>query len=323
MQATLEWLWRGRALQAAHTRRTALSYALLCAERAEVSLEIAGRILHPSSRWAASSASYIACSLLVESIGWSLRAAEHGPLAAGPGPLRAASSEELAELVSARSELMARALPSDEERSRITDELIHRRFESQPQSTEGATLAAQELYRAALALRRQTALTDSVDEVSFQRGTRVGLLLAVLAVLLASVSWFVSGLEARADISRGKPWKASSLAERACESPQRDCDPRFFFHTKREKGPWLEVDLGAASEISAVRVLNRTDCCQDRALPLVVEVSTDHERWQEVARRKSAFTSWKGRFPSTRARWVRFRVAGDSYLHLSDIRVLP
>jgi hypothetical protein len=72
-----------------------------------------------------------------------------------------------------------------------------------------------------------------------------------------------------------------------------------------------------------VRVTNRQDCCGERAIPLLVEVSTDRQRWTTVARREDAFGTWRAQFGKQTARWVRLRVDRRSYLHLYDVLVLP
>ncbi len=46
----------------------------------------------------------------------------------------------------------------------------------------------------------------------------------------------------------------------------------LLFHTTLEKDPWVEVDLGEERAISRVTVTNRVDCCQERAVPMVVSV---------------------------------------------------
>jgi hypothetical protein len=96
-----------------------------------------------------------------------------------------------------------------------------------------------------------------------------------------------------------------------------------FFSTVEEKDPWIEFDLGKVEQISGVQAENRLDCCQDRAFPLVVEVSENHKRWKAVARRDTDFTTWRASFNPVKARWVRLRVHRTSFLHLHRVRILP
>jgi hypothetical protein len=70
-----------------------------------------------------------------------------------------------------------------------------------------------------------------------------------------------------------------------------------------------------------VTVLNRVDCCANRALPLVIETSLDHQHWQVAATHKRNFGRWIARLDSDSARWVRLRTARESHLHLKAIVV--
>jgi hypothetical protein len=163
------------------------------------------------------------------------------------------------------------------------------------------------------------------DNVLLQRVTRTGGVLVVLLALLLAVSSLRAWYERRIDLAAGKPWQASSSYETVCRSPLHHCglDKDYFFHTQDESNPWLEIDLTRPQRFSQVRVTNRQDCCSERAVPLVVEVSSDRKTWREVARRAESFDEWRPRFKPQSARWVRFRVARRSLLHLSDVRVLP
>jgi hypothetical protein len=150
-----------------------------------------------------------------------------------------------------------------------------------------------------------------------------GVLVAVLGVMLVLVpAW----LTARSDLAAGKPWQASSLYwERGCESPLQDCpgDKAYFMHTNQENDPWLEIDLKSTQKMSKAEVINRTDCCIDRVVPLVLEVSSDQKTWREVARSTAPFHEWKPTFAPVSARWVRLRVPRYSMLHLKRVRIFP
>src|SRR5690606_38479561 len=109
---------------------------------------------------------------------------------------------------------------------------------------------------------------------------------------------------------RGKPWTTSSaFAAVSCRSPAQKCpeSPSFFFHTNDEDQPWVELDLGTAQRFSSVKVKNREDCCSERAVPLVVEVSSDGKQWKQLARKNEVFTTWTAEFSPVEGRWVRLR----------------
>jgi hypothetical protein len=81
------------------------------------------------------------------------------------------------------------------------------------------------------------------------------------------------------------------------------------------------VDLGDPKRFTRVDVQNRLDCCRERAIPLVVEVSDDEASWTEVARKDEPFAHWTAHFAMRQARYVRLRVARKSYLHLEAIAI--
>jgi hypothetical protein len=148
--------------------------------------------------------------------------------------------------------------------------------------------------------------------------------LLLLATLVFGLGFGRELLEVRGDLSLGKPWVTSSTLEQVCASPLHHCgvEKGYFFHTQEEASPWIEIDLQREERFSALRVFNRQDCCDDRAVPLVIEVSTDHQHWREVVRKTETFGEWKAKFAPISARWVRLRIARRSLLHLFDVRVL-
>jgi hypothetical protein len=94
-----------------------------------------------------------------------------------------------------------------------------------------------------------------------------------------------------------------------------------LFHTDPQDNPWIEFDLGKPTGVHRIDVENRDDCCQDRAIPLVVELSNDRTSWKEVARRDKDFSTWVARFPATRARYVRLRVPRSTTFHLHAVAI--
>lgn len=142
----------------------------------------------------------------------------------------------------------------------------------------------------------------------------LGVLLPALALALALRP---SNLAARA------AWKASS-AHRGYATQGTMGATRhgsLLFHTEEEASPSVELDLGAERTVHDVEVINRSDCCAERSIPLVIEVSLDQKTWAEVARNDDGFSLWKARFPPRKARHVRLRVDRRSMLHLEDVRI--
>jgi hypothetical protein len=122
------------------------------------------------------------------------------------------------------------------------------------------------------------------------------------------------------NVSHGRRWVASSTY--ASHVPvsgvlNNFSDP-FFFHTAYEDSPWIEVDLGVTTPARSMKVVNRTDCCATRAVPMTVETSLDHRTWRTAASRRTSFSRWRVRLTQP-TRWVRVRALRETHLHLKAI----
>jgi len=95
----------------------------------------------------------------------------------------------------------------------------------------------------------------------------------------------------------------------------------MLFHTETEYSPWVEFDLGAPKKIHRVEITNREDCCTDRAVPLVVETSTDRVQWKPAGRRETDFSTWTAEFPARSARYVKLSVPRNTAFHLQDVAI--
>lgn len=126
------------------------------------------------------------------------------------------------------------------------------------------------------------------------------------------------------DVAQGRPFHASSQYEGyPIEGSVRMRSPgNLLFHTLEEESPWVEVDLGEERLISRVEVRNRSDCCGDRAVPIVVEVRrAEHEPWVIKARRDRPFVVWVADVRGATARYVRVRAPRRTSLHLEGLGV--
>ncbi len=319
----LDWFWCGSAFRALRDARQLPSARTLeLSRRAHAALELARVAQEPTRAVEHGPHHALACDLCAQSVYWSLLARES--LATPSEPRERETLQSLWERT-APAEL-ARAAGDAESATRIRDGIVARSF------VDHAAAPVDEQARLARELRPfAEALLQSVDGAEralerlwFRRLVRLSLPVVLLALVLAGVFYGVERIEQARDVARGRPWTASSRwPEGGCLSPAQECpgSPSFFFSTNEEDSPWVEFDLGSVQDVSGFSISNRKDCCQDRAIPLVVEVSTDHAKWREVARRSESFTTWKASFSTTKARWVRFRVARRSFLHLSSVRV--
>jgi alpha-L-fucosidase len=93
----------------------------------------------------------------------------------------------------------------------------------------------------------------------------------------------------------------------------------YAFHTDKEKNPWAKVDLGAVKMVNAVVIENRAN--ERRAEGLILSVSEDGQKWQEVWRAKTWETTWVVpvthfdagiNAPGRRARFIRVETKNEA-----------
>ena len=327
-----EWFWQRRRM-AELRRRAELETADTARfeECARLSAELAERALDSAESFLSGRADGLAAELYRESIYWALRLLETRPADNGAAHSPPASTADRAAL-----ERLWSNLPDElsgrmdgERAERLKQLFVHHSFvEFAELPPAEQTRVARELGQVAHSLlRASSSARKEIERLYFQRTLRVGA--ALLLVIAAVVTLFVvqARREAAADLASGKPWQVSSNygAGHGCESPEQSCSdsPHYFFHTAEEDKPWVEIDLGAPQAISRVIVENRQDCCTERAVPLVLEVSLDQKTFRQVAREDEVFDTWRAKFEKVEARYVRVRAARRTMLHLSLVRVLP
>ena len=170
------------------------------------------------------------------------------------------------------------------------------------------------ITRACVRAMLDLADAGGLDEVLARRRWRVGFAAAALLVALGTLTGLGIHLATPRDLAEGQHWTASSALKPFPPS-------KALFHTIEEANPWFEIDLGRPKRVKGLYVKNRSDCCQERAVPLVGEVSLDRTNWDVVARRESPFQVWETSFPTIYARYVRLRVPRKSFLHLEEVKV--
>jgi hypothetical protein len=280
--------------------------------------EVARRTLEPSPPFLDGQAAALACDLYRQAVYWVLTN-DRAHDAAGP------ASNDLRTLwQGADRALLLAAAGSAESLSALEEALVDRDFVqlSRLSADEQIQLAYQIRAFVEALLGAGAQKSWRIEQLLYQRTLRVlGVLLCVAGAWLAV--WFAGeALERSREISNGKEWRASSHGHSACKSPQQRCRSGYFFHTKDQDEPWVTLDLAEEMTFSAVRIDNRADCCRERAVPLIVEVSTDGKTFREVARRTEDFESWTAEFEPVSARFVRARLAAKNYLHLKRFKVL-
>lgn len=301
--------------------------------RAQLANFLARGAFRPSEPLPYSGADAVACELSREAVYWTLLAlreqsaktAENAAKAGSAGP----EPDQLSELWSETDRtLLEQAAGGSAEADRIRKDLLGKSFVDFAELDFGQqSAAAKRLHAFAECLVEPLALPQRTRERVWV--ARVQLLIAGLVVLVV-LGFFGKSLKERYDLTRdmapSASWKASSLyPECWCESPAQSCEkcPNFFFHTEQEDHPNIVFDLHSVRSLSAVVVENRRDCCSERGLPLLVQVSTDQKHWKTVATRKDEFTTWRADFPTEQARYVKLVVGNRNFLHLATVKLLP
>ncbi|HEX8796591.1 MAG TPA: discoidin domain-containing protein [Polyangiaceae bacterium] len=159
------------------------------------------------------------------------------------------------------------------------------------------------------------------------RGTRWGRVAAVVVLVLWAAAAFARAKLLPKNIALGKPVHPSSLASSVPSGPELvdgETGASYGFKTREEDNPSVVIDLESPYWIDTIKVHNRVDGWFDDCLPLVVELSRDGNKWEEIARRDRHFDAnppWVIEAGGRGARFVRLHVARRSELALSEVEV--
>ena len=165
--------------------------------------------------------------------------------------------------------------------------------------------------------------SGDVEALLAQRFVRTGgaLALLVLLAMTPKLAWYA----VHPDLAPDAQWTSSSAAVGYQSAGRGFAPPDFkipvFFHTMVEDSPFVSFDLARVVDVRAVTVVNRGDCCDERALPMVIEVSENNVSWREIAQRTESFRRWEARFARTTARWVRLRSTQRTHMHLESVAI--
>jgi hypothetical protein len=280
--------------------------------RAEAAFTAALRLLDPADPFPSGPTPRLVLLLLREAAFWAFRSLQI-PGQTLEAQLNQAPGELLAFLAGGEESLsMARALllgSGPEEALRPAADLEHDAEE------------AAKIVRALL--EKATGPQRKLEHLLVLRTLRLGTLVGLLGGMVGLLFWVISILTTPPDLLAGKTWRASSSyknynpATRIVDGNSTE----LFFHTNEESSPWVEFDLGPPALIRSFTIKNRSDCCSERAVPLVVEVSQDQSHWKEVARRNEDFRQWTSKITPQNARYVRIRALRKTWLHLENVHV--
>ena len=218
------------------------------------------------------------------------------------------AGDALAQLTSTQAALVRETLSTDSVESHAAK-----------WSNEDRQRCQEGLRRVALALGDPLVVeAGQVRRLLFVRRLKIGVL--ALCLLLPATY----ALLKKPNLALHRPVVVSSRSEEHGVDPNRVVDGRrtnLGFHTQDDGTKTATVDLGEIRRIQRVDVFNRSDCCGERAVPLVLAVSTDGASFRTVLVRTDEFSLWKAQFPATEARFVRLTQTGNVPFHLSEIEV--
>jgi hypothetical protein len=171
-------------------------------------------------------------------------------------------------------------------------------------------------------LEREATALAWVRTVRRLRFAAVGLLLVALG--FAAAQWVgAHAAPGERNLARGKPVTASSYYQDEPYSPTRLVDGNrraLGFHTEWQENPLVTIDLLGLETVRRVVVYNRNEY-RERAVPLIIETSSDGQTYQQFARRDETFAEWEAKAGPVRARYVRLRVPHHTCFHLNEVEV--
>ena len=303
MGRTYEWLIRSAAMREARDAVSVPSDRRDAHAQAQLLVEVAHRVAEPVEELPYGSRAAVRLALYRAATYWAL-------VASRPGDAPAPDLSTLWKLTPA--DRLERAAGGRDAADGLRRILAEGATEYGLEAAEADAARARDFTENLLA--ELDAPRKQVERIAMQRRVRLGL----LGVFLLLAGYGVHLLALGPNLVAERPFKTSTTYA-GC-APPNICDG-IFFHTDQQKDPWIEFDLDAPKAVKRVEVTNRLECCGDRAIPLIVEISTDREHWTEVARRDSEFSTWKASFPKVKARYIRFRVPRETQFHLREIIV--
>jgi len=307
-----EWLRRGTALAQARSQR--LSPRQRAALRAAVqALELAVRGMDQLDGYRAGPPFAATLMLYQEAVWWALQAASESA-SDPPASLAQACAEHAA--------LLGALAGGEQQLAQLRSQLLEpsrHSFHTLDESSQLALIISARGFATKL-IAHIGQPEDRVATLERQRWLRPLLVFTSIACIAFGVPLAL----APRDVAAGKTWTASSADWNYPLSGKTDHfgNDDMLFHTQATDNPWVMIDLEKVEPVLGLSIENRESCCQDRAIPLIVELSVDGTTWREVARKKELFKDWKVRFRPQPARFVRLRVPRPTVFHLRRVRVL-
>jgi len=309
LRRALDWITLSPRIAEARELERRHADALPFLERADRAVRAADRLL--DSPHALDREPDLALELYSQAAHWLGRLANPDAPASGP----------LAELIVREADTAGWFPPPEEAVVRALAEPFAARAERPPSENERHARDARRWL--AVGLERAHERFSPISELRVRRAFRLYPSLGLALALALAAGWHVVRSVHGPDLAASRPWTASSSLYE-CNPVARQCGgvaTAIFFHTREEESPWVEVDLEGVHRIGKVEIDNRRDGAGERAVPLLVEVSTDGKNYRQVAQRTEPFSTWNATFAPTDARYVRLRSPRTTMLHLERISV--
>jgi hypothetical protein len=158
----------------------------------------------------------------------------------------------------------------------------------------------------------------------FTRWLRVTAAILLLAVLCGGVGAWLEKKFGKPNLALHRPVTVSSqfategTEHRLLVDGDRD---NLGFHTESDGQQWVVIDLGSVRKFDKVVVYNRSDCCQERAVPLKLEVSKDNENFKFLREQKDVFDKWTAKDLRAEGRYVRLLNTPPNHFHLAEVEI--
>jgi hypothetical protein len=301
-----EWVFRPAALREARAGLES-GEAHAAIQQAKLLLEVGRRVEETTDALPPGARPAVTLGLYRDAIYWALAARRAGA-GAPPADLREVWDASAAETLAASGPDRQTA---DALRRALVDDYDPRSLAVTGADAARAREFAQALLWEAEAPRRRA------NWVHAQRWLRVGGIVLAVLLLVGGVRSLLQGR----DLASGKPFRISKEWAGWTDCLENEDCKNLKFHTDVDTNPWVEIDLGAPQTVRRVDISNRDKCCQDRAVPLIIELSSDQKAWTQVARRDQQFSTWTAKFKPTTARYVRLKVLKPSMFHLRSVAV--
>ena len=166
---------------------------------------------------------------------------------------------------------------------------------------------------------------EQLERLRVLRWLRIGPFLFALVVLLGLGARWLDHHQHRENLAFHRRVTATSALDASYLDTSRLVDgdrTNLGFHTTSEDAhPSVTIDLGSSKRFSKVVIYNRADCCKERGIPMILEVSRDGVDFERLAERQVAFDVWTVKGLQAVGRYVRIRPDGSGLFHLAEVEI--